>query len=433
MIGDRIRDRICRKWGGLDALRNRALRARSAVRMFVLANYTRVRYGRLISKFGRGKLKGKFKVLFLLNESSKWKCHSLYEAMLRSGIFEPTVAITRADADWKLSKEEYRLKQIKTEVFCSSRGLCHVLAYDSDLDEAIDLRRFSPHIVIYSNPWKVAQCQQPQEVAKFALTCYIPYYVVCYDAPQMDSQQDFHRLLWRYFLPSGYWAGYFRECLEHRASAGEMVGIGHPMLDIFSDAGDLFCKDDLVIYAPHWSIPGTGCEDYSTFLETGGFILEYAIAHPEFKWCFKPHPTLRIALVEHGGWAQSEVDSYYKAWEKLGTACYDGNYPALFHKSRALITDCSSFLMEYSAVNRPLIHLVSSRCRFEPAPPSKALFESFYSVRSVSELKSILRLVLEENMDLNRSKRFAAIKELNIWHVNAASDICDYLVREISV
>ena len=429
----RLVDYICKAYPPLSNLRGKLLHLRSFVRMQILAFRTRRRYGKILARIHAYPVDRKIRVLFLLNESSKWKCQSLYEALSWHGGFEPMVVAVRADADWKMSAEEFASKYARLKDFCRSRQLRCVDGYSLADDKPIGLDALRPDVVFYSNPWKVAECQQPQNIASFALTCYIPYYVVCYDAPEMDSQQDFHRLLWRYILPNEFWATYFRKELGRKKIAGSMVGLGHPMLDVFSTAKNDFKKEDYVIYAPHWSIPGTGCEDYSTFLETGEFILEYAMSHKELKWCFKPHPTLRIALRDNANWPKERIDAYYSAWGKAGIACYDGNYPELFMKSRALITDCSSFLMEYSSTNRPLIHLVSSRCRFPPAPPSRNLFESFYVARDKGELVAVLRQVLEENKDPKKDKRESAIRDLNIWHVNSADVIVGYISKSLRI
>ena len=96
-------------------------------------------------------------------------------------------------------------------------------------------------------------------------------------------------------------------------------------------------------------------------------------------------------------------------------------------RSRALITDCSSFLMEYSAVNRPLIHLLRKDVEFGIAKPCKRLANSFYKVRSIQELEHTLKEVIEAFSDSNKEIRKAAIKELNLWHVRCSDRIVAYL------
>ena len=420
----KLADKICKICPWAWSLRKRCY----GIKRRFLIERARRRYAatlkKLRGKYARGE---QIRVLFLLNENSKWKCQSLYDAMASSVDFLPLLAITRADVDWKLPEGELSAKFEANKDFCRRNGLEYVEACAAGTRETRPLADFSSDIVFYTNPWSVAANQHPQNVSAYALTFYVPYYLVCYDAPEQDSQMDFHRFIYRYVLPSRFWADYFESKKAGLTYAGEMVGLGHPMLDVYSSAKAEASPDDCVIYAPHWSIPGTGCENYSTFMDTGRHILDYAKRHREIAWCFKPHPTLRQALCEKGGWTRDEVDRYYSQWEALGVACYDGSYPDLFLRSRAMITDCSSFLVEYSSVNRPLIHLVTESTIYKPAEPSKVLFESFYSVRTVDELDVVLKQVLEDGIDPKRSLREEAIAKLNLWHVRSAGNIIEFM------
>ena len=47
-------------------------------------------------------------------------------------------------------------------------------------------------------------------------------------------------------------------------------------------------------------------------------MLRYAVAHLEIKWVFKPHP--RGLLSEFGVMSKTEVDDYYRRWERIELA-----------------------------------------------------------------------------------------------------------------
>ena len=123
-----------------------------------------------------------------------------------------------------------------------------------------------------------------------------------------------------------------------------LKAVGSPSLDVIKD---IKSDKNYVIYAPHWTINHENTIAYSTFKETGKFILEYAQKHPEFNWIFKPHPLLKKALLDNVFMSEEEINSYYSAWESLGQACYNGDYFELFNNSQLMITDCCTFLMEY--------------------------------------------------------------------------------------
>lgn len=374
----------------------------------------------------------KIKVLFLLNENSKWKCQRVYDLMEESSIFEPVIALTKADIDWSLANSEFKAKYLENIRFCDRRRLRYVEAYLIEHDRAVDLSIFSPDIVFYPHPWLLPPIQQPQVVSRFALTCYVPYYVICFGDPMSDSQQFLHRFVYRYFLLNKEWVDYFSEKRHKFPVAGEWVGAGHPILDLYQDHhGEI---GELVIYAPHWSIPikGMKCELHSTFLDTGEYMLEYAKKHPEIKWCFKPHPTLKNRLSLHPEWTEDRISAYYAAWEKIGMACYTGEYPDLFAKSRVMITDCCSFLMEYSALNKPLIYLVPRDGRIKFGKPTIPLSQTFYHAKTIPQLEAALDCIVLKNLDPNASRRNGVIRELSISNSRASEAIVQHIVDLIT-
>ena len=371
----------------------------------------------------------KIKVLFLVNENAKWKCQSVYDAMRVGDVFDPYIVLTRADIDWGLSRAEFEAKIQENYSFFASRGIECLLGVING--EPIDLRHFKPDVVFYQHPWEIAPIQNPEEVSKFALTCYVPYYLVCFESPWMDSHEYLHKFVWRYMVISETWKCFFDNRRHGFPIAGEIVGIGHPMLDQYSSAHDAVQKKDVIIYAPHWSIETAWGENFSTFLTTGRVMLEYAKKHTEYKWCFKPHPTLRHALIQTSGWSVADIDGYYQEWELLGEMCLSGDYPPKFMESYAMITDSSSFLMEYSAINRPLIRLVSKKCLYQPARPTQELFNSFYNVKTIEELYSTLHTVLELRQDPKRGMREKAIRGLGLCCRGVGEDIAHYINRQI--
>ena len=83
---------------------------------------------------------------------------------------------------------------------------------------------------------------------------------------------------------------------------------------------------------------------------------------------------------------EQEVDNYYKEWEKISTYCNNGNYAKLFLESKALITDCASFLVEYFCTKKPVIHLISSSCGIIPKFPLKRIIETYYKAHNLEEM-----------------------------------------------
>ena len=384
----------------------------------------------------RAKPKGeKIRVLFLVGEPAKWKCQKLYEAMRDSGVFEPVVGLTAWNGQSQASfprDEDLDEFHKRAECFFDSLGDAHVRTYALHPRRGIDLADFSPDLVFYSEPWDPIRCQLSEPVSEFALPLFIPYFTPSHGDVNWESRLELHRFLYAYIVLNDSWAKVYRKGLHSWTFATTFIGLGHPALDFFSaPAPD---PGSGVIYAPHYSFPApsSACPrryvyPFSTFDRTGQEILSYAQSHPELGWVFKPHPLLRGYLVESGLWTKEKTNDYYAAWERLGKICYDGDYQNLFRESRVLVTDCCSFLTEYGATGKPIIHLLREDTGVVPLPPSKFVFDTYYQVNNSKEMLATFKTVLEDGLDPRRNERLAAVRKAQIAGMNASANIVAYL------
>ena len=372
----------------------------------------------------------KIRVAFLVNELAKWKAQSLYDLMDASDRYEPFIVMTIADRDWSLSDDKMFEKYSSGKAYFEGRHMKVVDGYDFALKRVVPVPDFESDIVWYQQPWCYAEEQRPDVASIWTLTCYIPYFVVNYGNRDMDYGQQFHRDLWRHFILNRDWERVYGKTGHWWSYAGRLLGLGHTGLDYIVNRRDELRHSDYVVYAPHWSIdcPGNeNDENYSTFLWTGRTMLEYAKAHRQVRWVFKPHPTLRKALHASGAWTDEEIGSYYKGWEDVGTACYTGDYQELFLHSKAMVTDCGSFLTEYFATGKPLIHLLSPAVKFSPHKLSSKMFDSFYKVSQLEELPEVLDQIVIEGKDPKCREREKVLREMDFGTRSAAQNILDYL------
>ena len=156
-------------------------------------------------------------------------------------------------------------------------------------------------------------------------------------------------------------------------------------------------------------------------------MLNYAKQHPEIEWIFKPHPLLRLGIQRSGFMSDAEIDKYYQEWESIASHCYDSDYQDLFLDSRAMITDCGSFLSEYGATGRPVIRLISSVNIRKPIAKLNELYESYYQVHDLEELRMTLELVVENGQDPAREKRLSALEKTGLGSVDASANIVAHL------
>ena len=378
----------------------------------------------------RLKNKSKIKVLFLVNDLAKWKTNSLYKLMENTDLYEPFIALTAPDKYESYTQDE-RAEILHTSYeYFTSRGMECVYAYDFETGEPVSLEEFNPDVVFYPQPWGLSEIVLPDVVSEYALTCYVPYFVPNYGILHMDCML-FHASLFRYYVLNKYWEKLYKKYMK--PVNNNIFGLGHTIIDEINEyKKNNLEKNDYVIYAPHWSIKNNiykSPENYSTFNITGIYILNFAKNHPEFNWVFKPHPILKIML-KRLGWTEEMVDAYYSEWESFATCCYDSSYIDLFMKSKALITDCGSFLVEYFFTGKPIIHLISKDCKVRPKKPSAKIFNTFYKTTKKQDfLKWMYDVVMREN-DIWKADREAVMKEM-LPKGDAATNIMNNLTKAI--
>lgn len=390
-------------------------------------------YTNLIKKLRK---KDKYKVVFLINENSKWKAQSLYDLMQESSLFEPIILLTIADIQKKIPVENKKQILNDNYNFFKSKNMSVEIAYDVKKDKAYNLSKYNPDLVFYQQPYKLPKNQDINKVSKFALTYYIPYYLPDYENLELDCEFDFHNSVYKYYILNEYLKNTFENHLKkiNKYKNDNIVVVGHPILDIYVKNKPKKTDKNFVIYAPHWSIKDENNENninISTFDKNGEFILNYAKTQQKnINWVFKPHPTLKEAL-NRIGWSKEKIDNYFSQWESFALCCYDGNYSDLFEESEALITDCGSFKLEYFCTGKPILHLATDYMEHPPYKFMEPVLKSLYEIKNNEELKACIETVILNKNDYKKENRASVLKTLNILEKSSASRIYENLVQDL--
>ena len=397
-----------------------------------MANYSR-QLVRIRAKFRQGK---KIRVMFIACQPAKWKLASVYAALSADPHFEPYIGVSCATPTEGRLPREIAADQEKVIEWYKAQNYSCVSVYNSLRDSYSNLRQFAPDIVFYPESWYTHWKHHPYQVSFKALTCYVPYFTPNYQNLEIDCRLPIQRFYWRQVEFDEETCQIFSKAVQDRTMAGKFIALGHPALDGMSFAANETKQADqfTVIYAPHFTFnhPNNNCTMHlSTFTEFGHPILEYARKHPEFTWVFKPHPSLYLRLVETGAMTQKEADDYYGEWARIGKVMDSGDYAGLFANSSAMITDCGSFLTEYGITGHPLIHLISPKNKYRPAPTFARLYDTYYQVRDLDEMRHIFHVVLEKRSDPKRCNRIGALAGITGVLQNSGERIAGYLSREL--
>lgn len=398
--------------------------------LVAVAAYLRIRYWLIRIRLKLVKRFRKLRVVFVIGDECKWKCQTVYDAMVQSELFDPYVAPTMMDLGWiddALQPERVR----KCREYLLACG-CKVLdMVDAPSMTAYPFSKCKADIVIYQQPWGMPKCQSPIAVSRYALTFYTPYFIAAIGVPWLDFEAPFHKLTYGSLMENEAWVGYYKSKASRYHVGSRLFACGCPMRDAIAAYSGK--AENAVIFAPHWSLPlelNHGSSNDSTFLWSGALILEYAKRHLDVHWIFKPHPMLRIKLIQCKVMTEKEVDEYWGAWREVGEVVESGDYIPLFYRSRAMVTDCMSFQSEYLIVNRPLIHLRSEFAN-KPLPPGEKLETAFYDAWNEKELLDKLALIVENQKDPMWNKRTAVRHELGFDDNHVSGRMIDIISAQI--
>lgn len=372
----------------------------------------------------------RIRVMFIATCAAKWKVQSLYDVLESDAMFDPCVGVSciyRYDGKTprELFEDAVKLRIYLERKGCKCQYLCDPIKRKfHDIPSDVD-------IVIYTESWYTEKKHHPVVVAKKALTCYIPYYVPNYVDAQLECGAFIHRCFWRYITLNEGITDVYRTALADKVTAGEFVSLGHPMLDMLylSKVSSVAGTQKTIIYAPHWTFVHPRHEtqiSISTFTQSGWPILEYARSHRQYRWVFKPHPNLRQDLIATGMMTRKEVEAYFEAWRELGQIYEDGDYFPLFLESSAMITDCGSFLSEYGACGKPIIHLISHLNKLVPPPILADVYNTYYKAHNLDEMFSQFKLVIENGQDPMKEERLAALSRARLCNTYSAASILNY-------
>lgn len=368
-------------------------------------------------------------VYFFVSEIAKWKAQSLYDLMESNNRFKPIICVYPmvVETDLPLMQLDSILNE-KLSFFINKK-MKAINVWDIR-NKCVDMAYFkSCGIIFYQQTWDVPPAPTPLQIALKYITFYIPYYLVNNYDKKLDLCMNLHRQVFRYIIPSEAIKDFYEKEVNKNKFAGKLVGLGHTCIDQFHTIVRTK-MDYTVIYAPHFSFPCNSLKRplyYSTFLDNGEFILDYAKKHREVKWIFKPHPRLKMELEVTGVWPKEKIIRYFEDWENIGSSCYNSDYQELFVNSDLMITDCGSFLTEYACTGNPIVRMVSPLLNLSPNPIIEELYSTYYCVNNNDELNTILDMCIVERLDPQRVNRNRAIEKVGLGNSSASERIITYI------
>ena len=358
--------------------------------------------------------KSRIKVAFLVWENSKWSYDKIYQKLKTDNTFVPIVCLikdTKFLCPFDQNKDFFKKKNYD---YCI-------------INNRTDLEKLKPEIVFYEQPWPVLGNElNPRHVSRFALCLYAPYNIELGPSNTIFSKtKPFYQRVYQTFV--------FNKVVQQNIAkygVTNTICSGHPKLDAYADpiSSKSIWKTHnkmRIIFAPHHSFRHT-LQKWATYEWSGQPLLQLAHKYAkETEWIFKPHARLYLEMSNEFG--KEYADTVFDQWAEISHLYDRGDYFDLFKTADLMISDCSSFKIEWLPTGKPYIHLVSNYPDADPEPPLKSYFmKGYYWAHNPKELDDYFHQLVLRKQDPLKPVRQNLIKEIPL---NASDFIVNYVKR----
>ena len=235
-------------------------------------------------------------------------------------------------------------------------------------------------VVFVQNPYDVTR-PKPLHVANLIRLvprlAYVPYEI------DISGGETTFAMLYNYPLQNLAWAVFARSERHRRMFArycgtgdAHVEATGHPKMDQLPAIAA--CRDaelarwaagrKIVLWNPHWEVKpdgtvwGAGC---STFMRWRKDLLSAFARRPGLALVIRPHPLFFGALESCGVLTRREIAEFQEECAQAGGVWIDrsASYHAVFAAASAILSDASSFLLEFAATGKPVGYLHNPRGR----------------------------------------------------------------------
>lgn len=386
---------------------------------------------RSLKVFDKLKKKDGYIVVFFMISAPTWKYDSVYKLMENSNIFKPIVVIIPI----RTYGEDMLLKELRdTEDLCQHNGYKYLVPWDQKRNTWKNIKSIlKPDIVFFSSPY--GHSHPNYQIKRFleCVTCYVPY-SIRQESNIFDIKFNtlFQNIVTRNYYESSIHKDLARKYARNKGE--NVVVTGFPAIDTIRCANPVndawkiqSTNKKKLIWAPHWTIPAfeESALNWSSFLMYFEVMVELADEYKnKIQFSFKPHPMLKHTLVKNELWGEKRTTTYYNKWNEMENGQLDeSDYVDLFASSDALIHDCGSFMIEYLALNKPVLYLINDtdiKNRFNDF--GVEAFKCHYKAHSADGIRNFIEDTILQSDDPLISERVDFCKNVLLFNETTASE-----------
>lgn len=277
-----------------------------------------------------------------------------------------------------------------------------------------DLQKASPDVAIFVKPYD----EMVPEEARFRYvehcvdyTIYVPY--------GMEFNTGLIKYAFNGYLHAKVWRhiGYGPVVLEYGAYYGyrngsNIVDWGHPKGDYSTTLVDIpkqwlekIRDRKVILWTPHHSIDTKDPNHVGTWIQWSEQIIDLFKKNKSIVLLFRPHPLLFKSLLTNEVLNESSLDELIDFFNTQDNMILDDgpDYRPAFQISNALITDGTTFSVEYLYTRKPEAVTIVDKNKFYK---SKEFCEAVQIIDSQKDLVQFVKEV-EQDLDLHKRSRNA--------------------------
>ncbi len=385
---------------------------------------------------------GPIRVGFLCQYLPAWtKVASIYRKMQEDPRFEPFLLCLPSGI------EKGRLihpdsSENDTYQYCMEHGYPEAINTLIGKDTWLDLKAMDLSYVFYPRPYNplVPALYSAKNVRRYSRVCILMYGIATTeDITRITLNRDFMRSCYYYFAEAPFAERINKKNnrLLHWLGLQKSECLGVPVLEQLANAKTSPCpawefsKNAFrVMWTPRWTTDKA--EGGSNFFTYWKSLPDYAEAHPETDFLFRPHPLTFSHFVQTGEMTQQDVLDFKARCCALPNVELDreAQYEATLWGSSVLISDISGIMPEYFTTGKPMIFCASNMELKLADFARRMIYEGCYVVNDQEELFACLDK-LSKGDDPLRETRQKLIPELfGKSTANATQNILEALAND---
>lgn len=362
---------------------------------------------------------GPIRVGFLCQYIPIWhKLQPVYEAMKSDPRFDPVLICVPSDVTGG-KRAGGKAGNDTLEYFRSQGYEC----LDACLDNGwLPLEPLALEYIFYPRPYDtyMPAPYQSRHVCRYCKICMVLYGMnTTREVTVTTISRAFFRNVHCYFaeLPFSMKTNRKNGWLLHGLGLQKTVYYGMPGIEAIRlaktaprPAWDFSKNDFKVLWCPRWTTdPAMGGSNFFTFQE---YLLDYAQAHPDTDFLFRPHPLALAHFQQTGEMTAEEAQRFTDRCEALPNVSLDREkeYAATFWGTSVMVSDISGMIPEYFVTGQPLIYCAKNMV-LTPETTTARIISASYVVYTPEELGCCLEN-LKNGIDPLKEKRQQLVREL---------------------